>query len=500
MGRSCGVIAAVSSLPSPYGIGTIGAAARSFVDFLAQAGQSWWQVLPVGPTSYGDSPYQSPSSFAGNPYLIDLDQLIEDGLLDRDEVTAIEWGSDPEHVDYGVLFRERLPLLRKAYRRGWERDQVEVAAFAREHASWLDDYALFMALKQHFGMASWTQWPDAGARLRRPDALTHYRSELADERDFHVYLQYLFFRQWDALRAYAHGQGVRIIGDVPIYVALDSADAWAGPQWFQLGTDNLPTQVAGVPPDYFNADGQLWGNPLYDYDAMRVDGFGWWVRRMDGIASLYDTVRLDHFRGFESYWSVPAGERTARNGRWVKGPGMELVGTLLRSFPQLSFIAEDLGYVTPEVARLLEDSGLPGMKVLELAFDSREATSYLPHLYDRHCVCYTGTHDNAPIMGWRGEAAPADVQTAIDYLGLNSDEGFNWGVIRGGMSSVADLFMAQMQDYLGLGSTSRMNTPGYVGGNWQWRLTEGQLTDKLAMRMAKMVRLYGRKEGTSWQR
>ena len=492
MKRSCGILMPISSLPSPHGIGTLGAEARKFVDFLADAGQSWWQILPVGPTSYGDSPYQSFSAYAGNPYFVDLDLLCEDGLLTPAEVNSVNWGTDPAKVDYSAIYNSRFPLLHLAMERGWERDADKVAAFSEENASWLPDYALFMAVKRHFGMQSWTEWPDEDIRLRRPEAVARYQEELADDIRLFTYIQYLFFRQWEDLRSYAHEKGIGIIGDLPIYVAMDSADVWADPRAFQLDERNVPAEVAGVPPDYFTDDGQLWGNPLYDWDAMKADGYTWWIRRIAGASRLYDILRIDHFRGLESYWAVPYGETTAKIGRWVKGPGMGLIGVLTERFPNIQFIAEDLGYLTPEVRQLLEDSGLPGMKVLEFAFDSREAANYLPHTYPRHCVCYAGTHDNATLMGWKDEAAPADIAMARQYLGLNDEEGFHWGVLRGGQSSVADLFVAQMQDYLGLGSEARMNTPGILGGNWQWRMLSGQITDALTARIAGMARLYGR--------
>ncbi|MBQ7778205.1 MAG: 4-alpha-glucanotransferase [Oscillibacter sp.] len=492
MKRSSGILMPISSLPSPHGIGTMGKAAYAFVDFLAEARQAWWQILPVGPTSYGDSPYQSFSAYAGNPYLVDPDMLIRDGLLTEEEVSAVDWGDDPACVDYAKIYENRIPLLRLAKERGWQRDAEKVAAFAEENRGWLADYALFMALKRHFGMVAWTEWPDEDIRLRKAAAVARYTKELAEDIDLFVYIQYLFFAQWQALRAYAHEKGIGIIGDLPIYVAMDSADVWADPNSFQLDEKNVPKEVAGVPPDYFSEDGQLWGNPLYDWDAMKRDGYGWWIRRIEGASHLYDILRIDHFRGFESYWAVPYGETTAKIGRWVKGPGMDLVGVLTGWFPNIQFIAEDLGYLTAEVRQLLADSGLPGMKVLEFAFDSREPSNYLPHTYTNHCVCYAGTHDNAPLMIWKDEAAKDDIAMAVQYLGLNDGEGFHWGVLRGGMSSVADLFVAQMQDYLGLGKGSRMNVPGILGGNWQWRMLPGQITPELTARIADMTRLYGR--------
>ena len=491
MKRSSGILMPIYSLPSPYGVGTLGKAARDFVDFLSDAGQAWWQMLPVGPTSYGDSPYQSPSTYAGNPYFIDLDILVEDGLLKRSEIDALEWGDDPQAVDYGRLYENRYALLQKATDRGYVRDKKEVAAFVEENQGWLPDYALFMALKRHFDMVCWLEWPEA-IRLRKPEAVKKYRQELAADVELFTYIQYLFFKQWADLRRYAHDKGVGIIGDLPIYVALDSVDVWASPESFQLDTKGFPSQVSGVPPDYFSEDGQLWGNPLYDYEAMQKDGFSWWIRRVDGAAKLYDVVRIDHFRGFESYWSVPYGEKTAKNGKWVKGPGMALVGVLKNWFSNIQFIAEDLGYPSPEVVQLLADSGFPGMKVLEFAFDSKDSSAYLPHAYTQNCVCYGGTHDNETLAGWIAGADPDDRQKAVDYLGLNKQEGYVWGLIRGGMSSVADLFVTQMQDYLELDNTARTNTPGLSEGNWQWRMTADAITPKLAKKIAKLTKLYDR--------
>ena len=497
MKRSCGILLSISSLPSPYGIGSLGKSAYDFVDFLVEAGQSWWQMLPVGPTSYGDSPYQSFSTFAGNPYFVDLDMLCEDGLLTKEEIESVDWGTDPLRVDYGKIYNSRFAILKKAMDRGWERDRDKVKAFESENF-WLDDYALFMALKRRFGMKAWTEWEDEDIRLRRGDSVERYRKLLDDDVRLFIYIQYLFFEQWNKLRAYAKKKGIGIIGDMPIYVALDSADVWADPRSFQLDEKNVPKEVAGVPPDYFSADGQLWGNPLYDWDAMKRDGYGWWIRRIDGASKLYDVLRIDHFRGMESYWAIPYGETTAKNGRWVKGPGMDLVGVLTSWFRNVQFIAEDLGFLTPEVRRLLADSGLPGMKVLEFAFDSREPSNYLPHTYTENCVCYVGTHDNTPIVAWETEAAAEDVAFARQYLGLNEAEGFHWGILRGGLSSVATLFVAQMQDYLGLGAESRMNTPGIIGGNWQWRLGKDQITEELTKKIAEAARIYGR-SNKPWQ-
>ena len=491
MERSSGILMPISSLPSPYGIGTFGKAAYDFADFLKAAGQKYWQLLPLGPTSYGDSPYQSFSTFAGNPYFIDLDLLVKDELLTRSEIETCEWGTNPRYVDYGKIYENRCLLLQKAKERGWARDAEAVRVFEKENESWLPDYALFMALKRHFDMQSWSEWPE-DIRLHQRDALERWRTALREDVELFTYIQFLFYKQWSELKEYINDLGIHIIGDLPIYVAMDSADVWAEPEMFKLDEHGVPTEVSGVPPDYFSEDGQLWGNPLYDYDAMERQGFGWWIRRIGGASKLYDVIRIDHFRGFESYWAVPYGEKTARKGKWVKGPGMKLVGTLTGWFHDLEFIAEDLGYATPEVAQLLKDSKLPGMKVLEFAFNPHEPSDYLPHYYTENCVCYTGTHDNAPLAEWFAEGDPKELVLAKKYLGLNEEEGFNFGVIRGGMSSVAKLFVAQMQDYLGLGKHNRMNTPGVASGNWEWRMLPEEADEKLAEKIAEMVKMYGR--------
>ena len=492
--RSSGILMPISSLPSHYGIGSLGRAAYDFIDFLEAAGQSWWQILPVGPTSFGDSPYQSFSTYAGNPYFIDLDLLIEDGLLKREELDGIDWGENESSVDYGKIYKNRFDVLRIAADRGITRDRVSFDAFVEENRQWLCGYALYMAVKKHFGMRSWIEWEDDDIRLHRTEAVEKYEKLLHDDVEFFEYIQFLFFGQWEALRSYAGSKGVGIIGDLPIYVPLDSADVWAEPEFFCLDENNLPVAVAGCPPDYFSEDGQLWGNPLYDWESMKNDGYGWWIRRIGGSARLYDVLRIDHFRGFESYWSVPYGEKTAKNGEWLKGPGMDLVSRLTSWFADVQFIAEDLGFMTPGVRQLLRDSGLPGMKVLEFAFDAREPSNYLPHTYSQNCICYVGTHDNSTVMTWRDEIPPEDLAFAYKYLGLNDEEGLCRGIIRGGMRSVAVLFVAQIQDWLELGAEGRMNTPGTLEGNWQWRLVPGQLTASLAEEIAGITEMYGRKQ------
>ena len=488
--RSAGVLTPVTSLPSAHGIGTLGQTAYDFIDFLAAANQSWWQILPVGPTSYGDSPYSGYSTFAGNPNFVDLDLLVADGLLDPADLEGLDWG-EPRYVDYEKVFALRYPLLRKAAKRGQQTMAADFDRFRRENDRWLAPYALYMALKDHFGGTAWTEW-DEDIRLRRPEAVARWTETLSGDVAFYAFVQFLFFRQWERLRAYAREKGIGIIGDMPIYVAMDSADVWAEPQFFQLDDQCVPKAVAGVPPDGFTDEGQLWGMPLYDWDAMRADGYGWWIRRVEGAEKLYDVLRIDHFRAFEAYWSIPYGAESAKEGHWVKGPGMDLVGRLTAWFCNMQFIAEDLGYITPELRALLTDSKLPGMKVLEFAFDHREPSDYLPHNYPRNCICYAGTHDNNTLLGWLTEIPEADLDYATDYLGLNVEEGYAWGVLRGGMGSVADVFIAQIQDYIGLGADARINTPGLSEGNWRWRLLPGELTPELAERLAAMTRRYGR--------
>ena len=494
MKRSSGILMHISSLPSPYGIGTFGKEAYAFADRLVQARQSYWQVLPLGPTGYGDSPYQSFSAFAGNPYFIDLDALIDGGLLDRDWVSSLNWGSVDRQADFGAIYAQRFNVLRAAFSRAMERDDQMRALdqFAAENADWLNDYALFMALKDENGGDPWEKWP-YGVRMREENALREARERLAQSVRFYQFVQSLFFEQWSKLRAYANERGIKIVGDLPIYVPLDSADVWSAPQEFQLDGERRPRCVAGVPPDYFTADGQLWGNPIYDWDYMKQTGYAWWMRRMRSASTLFDTVRIDHFRGLASYWSVAADAKTARDGTWIPGPGRDFVDFLKAQFPAFEIIAEDLGYLTDDVLSLLASSGFPGMKVLQFAFDAREPSNYLPHTYDNHCVCYAGTHDNTTVSSWLNEADPADAAFAERYLGLNEREGYVWGILRGGLGSVADLFVAQMQDYLCLGEEARMNTPGTLGGNnWRWRLLPGEFTDELVEKIASITKMYGR--------
>ncbi|MBE6942496.1 MAG: 4-alpha-glucanotransferase [Ruminococcaceae bacterium] len=488
--RKSGILMHITSLPGPYGVGTMGKQAFAFVDFLRQSGQQYWQVLPLTPTGYGDSPYQSCSSYAGNHYMIDLDALVGDGLLTAQELQEICWAEQPSRVDFGRLYENRLPVLRKAFQRFAEDQQYR--QFLEKNAFWLSDFALYMALKDKFDGAAWYQWPDA-LKFREESALKAAAAELNENIHFYCFLQYLFYKQWGALRQYAHTNGVQIIGDVPIYVPYDSVEVWKEPQYFQLDENGTPTAVAGCPPDAFSEDGQLWGNPLYRWDLMKENGYQWWIHRLAAAGKLYDAVRLDHFRGFEAYWSVPFGDETARNGRWIKGPGLDFINTVKEKLPQISFIAEDLGFLTQTVLDLRDESGLPGMKVLEFAFDSREPSDYLPHTYPRNSVCYTGTHDNMTMRQWFETAPPDAVAYAREYMALSESEGLVWGVVRTAMSCVSELCVIPIQDLLNLGGEARMNFPGTMtGANWTWRAEDGFTDNGLAQRLYELTKLYGR--------
>lgn len=489
--RSSGVLLHISSLPSPYGIGTMGKEARKFVDFLVKSAQSYWQVLPICPTSYGDSPYQSFSSFAGNPYFIDLEILCKDKLLTQKECQAYEWGEDITKVDYGILYENRYPLLHKAFERFQKNIPEDYQGFCEEQADWLEDYALFMALKDAHDGVSWSEW-ETELKLRKPAAMEKAKTELAEEIDFWKMLQYLFYRQWNDLKAYANEKGIRMIGDVPIYVAMDSADVWADPSQFYLDDDLVPIDVAGCPPDAFSEDGQLWGNPLFRWDVMKKDGYRWWMKRMEKMSKLFDVIRIDHFRGFDSYYAIPFGDTTARNGEWREGPGIELFRTIEKELGKLDIIAEDLGFLTDSVREMLAASGYPGMKLIQFAFDTREDGDYLPHNYTRNSVVYAGTHDNDTILGWMKSAPKACVSFAKDYLKLDKEEGYHWGVMRGVWSSVGDTAVVTMQDLLGIGSEGRMNTPSTLGCNWMWRMKPGVIDKKLIKRIYNQMEIYGR--------
>jgi 4-alpha-glucanotransferase len=488
--RSAGVLMHITSLPSNYGIGTLGEEAYKFADFLVKAKQKNWQMLPLGPTGYGDSPYQSTSSYAGNPYMIDLDVLIKEKLLLENEVKTVFWGNDETKVDFGNMFSKRYAVLEKAFKRF--KPNAAYNKFVEKNKNWLDDFALFMSVKEKFGFGQWTEWPE-DIKLRKPTALEKYKKELANKINFHKFIQYKFYEQFDKLKEYCHKKNLKLIGDVPIYVPLDSSDVWANPSIFQLDSKLTPLAVAGVPPDAFTADGQLWGNPLYDWEKMAKDNYKWFINRLRATGNLFDVIRIDHFRGLESYWSVPYGDTTARNGKWVKGPDMGLIKAIHKELPDVEFIAEDLGYLTPEVLALREGSGFPGMKVLEFAFDTREKSDYLPHTYVPNTVCYAGTHDNEVLVKWQRDIPQEDRDLAESYLGLPRDADLRYPILRAGMGSVSYLFVAQLQDYLGLGGESRMNRPGIMDGkNWLWRATHEQINDKLAKEIAYLTTLYAR--------
>ena len=489
--RTSGVLMPISSIPSPYGIGTMGKQARKFVDFLVKGGQKYWQILPICPTSYGDSPYQSFSSFAGNPYFIDLEYLCKDKLLTKKECESFQWGSNPKYVDYGIMYESRYALLRKVYARFTKKEPQDFEKFCENEKQWLDDYALFMALKDANGGQAWSNW-DKSLRLRAKKAMEEATEKYSEEIRFYKMLQYLFYQQWNALKTYANEAGIEIIGDVPIYVAGDSADVWANPDQFYLDENLEPIEVAGCPPDAFSDDGQLWGNPLFRWDVMKKDGYTWWTRRIKAMSELYDIIRIDHFRGFDSFYAIPAKDDTAKNGQWKQGPGMDLFCELEKKLGKLPIIVEDLGFLTPSVHKLLKDSGFPGMKVIQFAFDSREESDYLPHTYTNHCVVYTGTHDNDTVMGWMKTAPKASVKYAKEYLNLTKEEGYNWGMMRAAWSSVADMAIVPMQDILGLGSEARINTPSTLGNNWKWRATPEQIDAKVAKKLYHYMQMYGR--------
>lgn len=486
----------VTSLPGRYGIGCFSKSAYDFVDWLREAGQTCWQILPLGPTSYGDSPYQSFSTFAGNPYFISLEELTEEGVLTKKECQSADFGKRADDIDYEKIYKNRYPLLHKAYERSRISEDPDYVCFAEENRWWLADYALFMAVKERFGGAPWTEWAE-DIRLRRDYAMDYYRRELYFDIEFQQYLQYKFFSQWKKLKAYANEKGIQIIGDIPIYVAMDSADAWAHPELFQLDERNMPVAVAGCPPDGFSATGQLWGNPLYRWEYHKSTGYDWWMSRMWFCFQMYDVVRIDHFRGFDEYYSIPYGEETAVNGHWEKGPGIDLFRCMEQRLGKHQVIAEDLGYVTDSVRKMVQESGFPGMKVLEFAFDSRDsgsASDYLPHNYVENSAAYTGTHDNETIAGWFRSITDEERQMARDYLcdQHTPAEELYKSFIALVMRSRSDLCIIPMQDYLGLDNQSRMNQPSTLGKNWKWRLVKGELSDELKEEILAITRRYGR--------
>ncbi len=495
-GRKSGILLHITSLPSPYGIGTMGDEALDFIDFLVLAGQSYWQVLPLGTTGFGNSPYQNFSTRAGNLYLIDPDELIRDGLLSEEVPKQFAWGDDPSRVDYGLLWENRRHMLHlafEAFRAGsFESLKQAFEAFRKsEGSAWLNDYALFMTIKDEMGGAPWRAWTEP-LKWRDPVALVDFAESHREEILFEQFIQFLFFRQWRRVREYATRAGVAIIGDLPIYVAEDSVEVWQNPSLFQLDETLTPTYVAGCPPDYFSDDGQLWGNPLYDWREHKKQHYEWWIERVRFQLRLYDKIRIDHFRGLESYWAVPYGDKTARRGQWIDGPADALFDALKEELGPLPVIAEDLGYMTQEVYEFRERTGFPGMKVLQFAFDPSVPSDYLPHNLTENAVLYTGTHDNDTIASWVENASPEEFLFARQYLGLSEEEGYVWGMMRAAATTVCQTVIFQMQDLFSLGEDSRMNRPGRAEGNWQWRMPPGSLTLELASRLRELTRMSGR--------
>jgi 4-alpha-glucanotransferase len=491
--RASGILLHPTSLAGKYGIGSLGKAAYEFVDWLKEAGQRYWQILPLGPTGYGDSPYQCFSSKAGNPYLIDLDKLVENGWLEADDL-PVSASLGTTKIDYGKVIESKLELLRKAevnFRNNGSAEQKErYDQFVGLNGHWLEEYVLFMALKEKFNKKPWYEW-DHDYRMHHDHALNQAREELKTQMDFHHFLQFEFFNQWMAVKEYANNNGIKIIGDIPIYVAMDSADTWGNTHLFQFDEQKNPIAVGGVPPDYFSKTGQLWGNPLFNWDVMAHDDFAWWRDRIHTSFILFDLVRIDHFRGFAGYWAVPYGEETAINGAWKDAPGKALFDSIRRHLGERAIIAEDLGVITPDVADLRDSNELPGMKILQFAFDSKEENDFIPHSYDKNCVVYTGTHDNDTTRGWFKEASADDKQYCLDYV-KGSARSIHWDLIRCAWASIANTALAPMQDVLGLNTSARMNFPGHASGNWQWRMKEGVLTPELAEKLKGLTKTYGR--------
>lgn len=491
--RESGILLPVASLPSEYGIGCFSKEAYEFVDRLQAAGQSYWQILPLGPTSYGDSPYQSFSTFAGNPYFIDLEDLIARGWIAKQQCDGYDFGQNAEYVDYEKIYNNRFAVLREAWKNSKIAEDVDFVEFRRENAHWLEDYALYMAVKDSFGGVCWIEW-DEDIRLRKKAAVAKYCEKYASEMEFYCFQQYLFYTQWKKLKAYANERGIKMIGDIPIYVAFDSADAWANPKLFQFDKECKPIAVAGCPPDAFSATGQLWGNPLYDWKYHKKTGYDWWIKRLAACFELYDVVRIDHFRAFDEYYAIPAEAETAQTGKWEPGPGYELFAVMKEKLGERRVIAEDLGFLTPSVLELVEKTGYPGMKVLQFAFDSGAGNAYLPHNYPANCVVYTGTHDNETTLGWYRTLVWYAKDFCKKYLRLEkySDEEAVWEIIRAAQASVADLAIIPMQDYLCKGSEARVNTPSTLGDNWKWRMRKGAFTPELAGRIRDLSGTYGR--------
>lgn len=493
MKRSSGILLHITSLPGKYGIGTMGQEAYNFVDFLVESGQKTWQILPLGHTGYGDSPYQCYSAFAGNPLLIDLDKLVSQGLLQKEDLPDNLYFDD-DNVDYGKVHNVKYPLLHKAYENFKKQNsrlfQIRFENFCTQNRKWLEDYAFFMALKKHFKGIAWSQW-QTDIKMKKEETMNYYRSELEDDIRYYRFIQFLFYRQWLELKSYANLNEISIIGDIPLYVAFDSSDAWAHPELFEFDENLNPVRVAGVPPDYFSETGQLWGNPLYNWEKLKDTGFQWWIDRIQANFTLYDILRIDHFRGLAAYWAVPWGEETAINGKWVEAPGEQMLQTVLNALGKLNIIAEDLGVITPDVVALRDKFGMPGMKILQFAFDSGEENDFMPHTYDKNCVVYTGTHDNDTTLGQFLQSKDNDKKLMKAYFKVDKNDPA-WSFIQLAWSTVGDVAIAPMQDVLRLDTQARMNFPGKASGYWKWRYTKEQLTEKHALDLYELTRLYGR--------
>ncbi|MDO4594055.1 MAG: 4-alpha-glucanotransferase [Tissierellia bacterium] len=489
--RGNGVIMPIFSLPSNYGIGTFGKKAFDFVDFLSEAGVKYWQILPLGPTSYGDSPYQSFSSFAGNPYFVDLDMLMEDGLLEKEDLENVEFSENDDYVDYAQLYNKRFRILKKAFTNVDENLKEEIEEFRKKEKFWIDDYAFFMAIKNDNLDVSWTDFPEE-LKNRDTKALAEFEREHKEEIDFYIFIQYEFFKQWDKLKEYTNRHKIQIIGDIPIYVAMDSADSWANYDILKLDDNKKPKFVGGCPPDEFSDDGQLWGNPVYDWEKLKKDDFKFWINRIKVNMRLFDIIRLDHFRGFEAYYEIPAEDDTAKYGKWVKGCAYELFDTIKEKLPDVKFIVEDLGFITKEVEELKDYLGFPGMKVMQFAFSEDMQSEYLPYNYTKNSACYSSTHDSDTLKGWFDQIDEDELERVVKYFSLNDKEGYVWGAIRGLMASVSDLSMFEMQDLLELGNESRINRPSTLGENWKWRAKEEDFSNELSKKIKEMAKLYGR--------
>ena len=488
--RTCGVLLGIASLPGEYGIGKMGKEARKFVDFLVESGQHYWQILPLSPTGYGDSPYQSCSVHAGNPYFIDFETLEEEGLLTPEDYKNAEFGDHPQYINYGMIYNTVFGVLEKAYAR-FERDD-DYNAFLEKHANWVENYALFMALKAENNGKPWQEW-DEDIRLAKPQAIVEAKERLSYKIGYYIFLQYEFFKQWHALKDYANTHGVEIIGDMPIYCAIDSVEAWLEPELFELDEEHNPINVAGCPPDAYALEGQLWGNPLYNWKAMQLNGYKWWIDRIAFATDIYDVLRIDHFRGFAGYYSIPATDKNAINGVWVDGPRMELFNSVNYWLGKKRIIAEDSGFVTEDVVQLLKDTGYPGMKVLQFAFDPNATSDYLPCNYkSSNYICYTSTHDSDTLAGWAESLDGENLEFCLRYFGLKSKSGLQEAMLRAGYSSVADVCITQLQDIAGLGNEARINIPSTVGTNWRWRVSQKEMSKAAAKKLLSYAKTYNR--------